>query len=94
MQVLRPAGGWAKVLDAFKEAHVSEMNRNPKRFVVLLIDFDRDPTRLGYAKGLIPAHLTDRAFVLGVWIKPERLGVGDRERFGECWPRTVVMEPR
>jgi hypothetical protein len=92
MQVLQPARGWNKVLDEFKEVHVSAMNRNLKRFVVLLIDLDGNSGRLGYAKGLVPAHLADRVFILGVWTKPEDLENGFLENFGEALARDCREE--
>jgi hypothetical protein len=84
MQVLRPAGGWTRVLSLFESEHVAAMDRCPKRFMVLLIDFDEDETRLTKAKATIPAHLADRVFVLGAWSEPERLksDLGNFEMIG------------
>jgi hypothetical protein len=73
IQVLQPAGGWAQVLDHFDSDHVVGMSRYPNRFMVLLIDFDRDMDRLGRAKARIPAALAERVFVLGVLSEPEAL---------------------
>ena len=73
LRVLKPSGGWLKVLDQFKSRHIPEMAANPKRFMVLLIDFDNDPNRLSTAKKEIPANLADRVFILGVLSEPERL---------------------
>jgi hypothetical protein len=73
MQVLRPAGGWARVLSLFESEHVAAMDRCPNRFMVLLIDSDNDETRLAKAKATIPAHLAERVFILGAWSEPERL---------------------
>lgn len=73
MQVLEEAGGWNAVLDRFKSTHIREMDHNPRRFMILLIDFDRDRNRLSKVKEVIPEHLNDRVFVLGVWSEPENL---------------------
>lgn len=73
MKVVEVAGGWRKVLDAFVSIHIEEMERTTNRFIVLLIDFDEDARRLDEAKAVIPAHLIERVFVLGVWSEPEKL---------------------
>jgi hypothetical protein len=73
IQVLEVAGGWAKVLESFRSDHISGMDSCPNRFMVLLIDFDDREDRLRRAKAVIPDHLTDRVFVLGVKTKPEDL---------------------
>lgn len=84
MQVLGVAGGWNKVLERFKSDHVMGMEKWPNRFTVLLIDFDSKEDRLEIAKAAIPAHLTNRVFVLGVWSRPEALKaeLGTYERIG------------
>jgi hypothetical protein len=73
IQVLEVAGGWTKVLDRFRSDHVSRMEIYRNRFMVLLIDFDGKQDRLDRARAEIPAHLSDRVFVLGVWTDPEDL---------------------
>ena len=73
MQVLKEAGGWRVVVDLFRNEHVPEMDRNPNRFVVLLLDFDRKEDRLNSVKAEIPERLVDRVFVLGAWSNPEEL---------------------
>lgn len=53
--------------------------------MVLLIDFDGKEDRLNRARAVIPDHLQDRVFVLGVWTEPEALktvGLGDYETVG------------
>lgn len=84
MQVLAEAGGWTEVLNLFNSQHVKEMDRCPKRFMVLLIDFDSKEDRLNSAKATIPEHLADRVFVLGVWSYPEALrsDLGSYEKIG------------
>jgi hypothetical protein len=73
IQVLRVARGWLNVLKLFESVHAIELDRHPDRLMVLLIDFDGDPDRLGQMKAKLPARFTDRVFVLGVLTEPERL---------------------
>lgn len=73
MRVLPVAGGWHEVLGLFVSDHVAEMERWPLRFMILLIDLDNHPNRLGEALQEIPPHLRDRVFILGVLSEPERL---------------------
>ena len=84
-QILNPPGGWAKVLETFESDHVTAMDRNPRRFLILLIDLDGNIDRLAFAKGKIPQRLADRVFVLGARSKPEQLrsaGLGSYEEIG------------
>jgi hypothetical protein len=84
-EVLKPAGGWAKVLDEFSQVHVTAMSNNQARYMILLIDFDKNSSRLQTAKSRIPANLLDRVFVIGVWSEPEKLtnaGLGKLESIG------------
>jgi hypothetical protein len=73
MQVLPPAGGWYKVLEAFETDHVDRMRENPNRFIVLIIDFDGHEDRLTKANEKIPNELAERVFVLGSFSDPEGL---------------------
>ncbi len=73
MRVLRVARGWRRGLELFKSLHVAEMDRNSKRFMVLLLDFDDQPERLDLVKADIPPGLADRVFVLGARTEPEDL---------------------
>lgn len=73
MQVLPVARGWTRVLERFKLDHVVKMANNPNRFMVLLIDFDERPERLGAVQAEIPIELADRVFVLGAKDTPETL---------------------
>ena len=73
MQVLPVADGWLAVLELFVSDHVPTMTRYANRFIVLLIDFDRNDDRLDYAKSRIPHDLKDRVFILGAWSEPEDL---------------------
>ncbi len=85
IQVLEEVGGWTEVLERFKSDHVIEMDCNPHRFMVLLIDFDGREDRLDIAKAAIPDRLTERVFVLGALTEPEalrRANLGSYETIG------------
>ena len=73
IRVLPEAGGWTKVLECFQLNHIAALDRFPERFMVLLIDFDGRQERLTQARAVIPEHLTERVFILGVLSKPEAL---------------------
>lgn len=73
MQVLRPAGGWSRVLDLFETEHLQAMERCSTRYLVLVLDFDEKDDRFDKAMAVIPAHLAERVFVLGTWSEPEFL---------------------
>jgi hypothetical protein len=73
IQVLPNAGGWSRVRDGFAQELIAGMNKYPQRYVVLLVDFDRQEARLGDMKSVIPQELVDRVFVIGVWSEPEDL---------------------
>jgi hypothetical protein len=97
IQVLPIADGWGKVVDKFKDYHVDEMRRFPKRMMVLLIDFDLREDRLTHVKEQIPEALQDRVFILGVLSEPddlkginkkvESIGRGKLEKFGDALAR-------
>jgi hypothetical protein len=85
IQVLPEAGGWTQVLARFHSNHESEMDRYPKRFIVLLIDFDGKQERITKVKAEIPKHLAARVFFLGALNKPEALkqaNLGSYEQIG------------
>jgi hypothetical protein len=87
MLVLGVAGGWRNVLTLFASDHVIEMDSNPNRFMVLLIDFDDKENRLEVAKKAVPAHLADRVFVLGSSKEPQdlkRAKLGSYETIGRA----------
>ncbi|MDX1983270.1 MAG: hypothetical protein SFV51_23570 [Bryobacteraceae bacterium] len=86
LQVLEEAGGWMKTLEKFERVHAGEMDRYPNRFMVLLIDFDRDANRRESARRWIPGRLADRVFVLGSLTDPEALkrDLGSYEPIGRA----------
>lgn len=87
MYVLNVASGWRNVLSLIKSDHITEMERNPNRFMVLLIDFDDTENRLEVAEAAVPGHLSDRVFVLGASGEPEdlkRARLGSYETIGRA----------
>lgn len=89
-QVEIVAGGWRKVLQKFESDYVPSLNKFVLRYMVLLIDFDRQEERLDQVKGVVPSHLTDRVFVLGCFDEPETAIACAREAFG----KTLALECR
>jgi len=74
IQILPAAGGWKKVVQAFRTVHANQMNQYPERRIVLIIDFDDMLNdRLSDVQSEIPEKLHDRVFVLGVLSEPEKL---------------------
>jgi len=73
IQVLKPAGGWRCVLEAFKTTYRIEMEKYTERYMVLLIDFDENEQRWQKFEAVIPADLTPRVFMVGIWSNPEKL---------------------
>ena len=92
MMVLPKAGGWPKVFKLFKSVHIREMEACRDRYMILLIDFDcKWEERINRARSdIIPAHLTDRVFILGAWKEPEdlmRANLGTFEEIGKAMAR-------
>lgn len=88
LQVLQVANGWREVLDLFESIHVREMERCAPRYMILLIDFDGQESRLQDAKARVPSHLAERVFVLGSRGEPEDLkGIGTYEEIGSALAR-------
>ncbi len=96
IKVLPCAGGWEKVRDGFLSAHVAAMRRFEYRYMVLLVDFDRNSNRFQEMTKDIPEDIEERVFVIGVWSEPEKLpraNLGSREEVGkqladECFDKT------
>jgi hypothetical protein len=83
LQILPEAGGWTRVRDSFLTDHVAEMERNPNRFMVLIIDLDGRPERPRTVRAQIPLNLTDRVFIVGAARSPEELReLGSYEEIG------------
>lgn len=84
IKILPVAGGWTKVRDGFLSNEVRGMETYPQRHMVLLIDFDKSPTRLADVTKGVPEHLRARVFILGVWSEPEDLKSVSKEKIGKA----------
>ncbi|MEO7576989.1 MAG: hypothetical protein ABIT83_05195 [Massilia sp.] len=74
IDILKPAGGWLKVLDGVADCG---LDRYAERRLLLLMDFDDDVHhRLPKALARIPGALRHRVYLLGSASEPERLSVG------------------
>jgi hypothetical protein len=90
VQVLESAGGWLKLVDEFRSAHIAAVSKYESRHMVLLVDFDRHEDRRARVQEAIPGPLADRVFVLGVLSEPEELrkaGLGTFEEMGRSLAR-------
>ena len=87
--VLPVADGWTDVLRRFNSDHIHQMRNVAQRFMILLIDFDREPDRLNRARAEIPEDLIARVFILGAWTEPEdlRTDLGFPEEIGRALAR-------
>ena len=84
IQVVPPAGGWAKVLDTFRNEYIPRLRDYPKSHVVMLIDFDDQvEARTARFDKEIPEEFKARVFVIGSSDEPETLrkalGIGFEE---------------
>ena len=95
IDILRPSGGWPRVVEDFTSIHALDMQKLPVRMMVLLIDFDERDDRLEKVKQQIPEELSDRVFILGVWSNPEKLkqSIGKLEYGQEEDGRWLVEVP-
>lgn len=85
MQILRPAHGWTKVMEQFVSVHAREMRECPRRFMVLVLDFDSDMERWERLHSEVPDDLADRVFIIGALSEPEdlkRVGLGSYDDIG------------
>jgi hypothetical protein len=74
LQVVEPAGGWARVVDTFKTEYVPLLQHNARTHVVMIVDFDGDPAgRRSQVEAEIPEELRARVFVIGPRDTPESL---------------------
>jgi hypothetical protein len=87
IQVLPVAGGWPPVRDSFIKTHNAEMKRWPRRFMVLLVDFDEQLlTRVDAVMAEVDPAVHERVFVLGSLKNPEGLktaGLGSFNTIGQ-----------
>lgn len=74
IDIMRPCGGWRKVLDTFLTEYVNYLRKYPLGHVVMVIDFDGQyPQRRAEFESTIPTDLRDRTFVIGPRSEPEDL---------------------
>jgi len=74
VQVMPPPGGWARVLNTFKDEYIRRLRGDLMGHVVMLIDFDGDYTnRRKEFEDAIPDDLKNRVFVVGSKETPELL---------------------
>lgn len=93
VQILPEVGGWLSVRERFVSEHVKGLREYPKRYLVLLLDFDNQADRAEKIRERIPEDLIGRVFLLGVQSEPEdlrRAGLGSFEDIG----RTLGKECR
>ena len=84
IQVLTPCGGWRRVLESLDRDHLADLRRYSERRVVLVIDFDGDESRLGWALSQIPGDVRDRVFIIGARTEPEDLKRSLRQAMPDC----------
>lgn len=71
IQVLKPAGGWRKVVASISACGLEKF---PERRLLLLLDFDDDfANRLPEVLASVPEQWRERVFVLGAASTPEKL---------------------
>jgi hypothetical protein len=73
VQVVAPAGGWARLLDTFKKEYVPLL-QNAHTHVVMIVDFDGNvAVRRLHFEAEVPEPLRARVFVIGPRDTPESL---------------------
>lgn len=74
IDILKPAGGWGKVLNSFLQDHIAALRKWPGQHLVLLVDFDDQvESRTQQFVSQFPADVRDRVFLLGTQSEPEPL---------------------
>ena len=100
IDVLKPSGGWGKVLGSFNDDHVNGLRKYPHRHLVLLIAFDGQvEARRAQFVEQFPDDLRDRVFLLGTRNEPEplRKQCGDslenigKQLAGECYRDEAIL---
>lgn len=67
------AGGWQPTLERFRDVEITKLRSYPHRRVLIVIDFDRQPSRFEEALNYIPKDLRERVYVIGSEDEPEAL---------------------
>ena len=74
IQIMPPAGGWAKVLETFKDEYLQVLHNFSDAHVIMLIDFDDAYVgRRDRFEKIIPDDVKSRVFVVGSKVTPEIL---------------------
>lgn len=81
IQVESVARGWLRTCETYKEDYEPQLRTIGTRHVILLIDLDREQTRIAKVQEYIHDDLKSRVFVLGVWSEPEELKADQRLDF-------------
>lgn len=64
VDILRPANGWASLVDKFQKYYAAGVRQYTHRHVLLLFDADKDQARLGEVLAGIPGDIRARVFAL------------------------------
>jgi hypothetical protein len=83
VQVVEPAGGWARVVDTFKEEYLPLLRQHIHTHVVMVVDFDGDAAgrRRSKFEAEIPEVFRARVFVIGPRDTPESLRQSTGKRY-------------
>lgn len=74
IDIRQPEGGWTKVVQRCLEDYCPSMNSFPERRILLLVDFDGNPSaRRDLLKSQLPEGLQERVYVIGVSSEAEDL---------------------
>lgn len=65
--------GWQKTATEFIKNCNQELHKLPHRYMLLVIDFDKDNNRRKWISQQISTSVRDRVFIVGVWQEPEDL---------------------
>jgi len=72
LQIMKPAGGWAAVVETINSVYVPKMRSNPNTRVVGIVDCDNQEDRIAEQLTTFPEDVYDRAFLLGTLQTPEQ----------------------
>lgn len=86
-QTMPPADGCRKVIDKYEKDYKSRLEKFPRCYVILLVDFDEQIERLAELSKAIE-DFRERTFYLGIWSEPEQLKTALRHiSYGELGSR-------
>lgn len=71
IQIMPPVGGWPFVLQHFRDEYLPELAKWTHRHVVLLVDFDGEPSRISQIENEIPDRFRSRVHLIGTKNEPE-----------------------